>query len=763
MAGIGFKGSHIARINIVNTPLHQRTLAPTTDRDTTLYGVAYQSGAVIQKLELELSGETAPYQIINNSIAVAYPTNTKYKQSVIQNKITEFNSTIEQIPATNSTRYDFSPIGSNPIYGARYDVAGVKNVGFVFHKPQNVYRLVLGSPTSNYQTLSASQTEYLEEITDFRKFNNLVELTVAGGGSFIKGLGVLPQKLESFQLRNLSNLNTSPTLPNTLKYIFLDRLNTSLSSTGLTSNINNLTNLKKLILGTDSGYPTTILTLGTNPNGELLDLSNKPELEDFVCHLNNSEPDGFDIQFPLQPLNVVSILNNPALNVDQAPYLRSLLTSGNTSLRMMSLMSCSNFNPTWNITSDDVKDNAITQFILSNTPITGTIDFSTDDCPTITQFYTSREADGASVVANFNTIKLDGLINTIFIQSHGNTNLTGFTLPIQSTPLLSTLRFYNNQNFSTLSNPTFKSILTGHTSLSTLTIDRLGYLDSNLDLSRLINLSGTISIYASKLSGTLTLPTGRTANGITRLDIYSNTGLTNVLNTSVMNLLTDLRAYDTQINIDFKPLTKIKTIQLYNTKQSIIDLSANDDGVNFFSDMLLYDNVELREIIWTTGVTVGRFGPSGDLNAYNCPILSGFTNIENVGWANQVAGTNIFHVYNTNLNITFPFGINQFYPRQINISNNGMSLANVDATIDSIYQNRDVWSGYTAIRTLNIAGTNAAPSGSYVAPSGYIQADAVTVGNDGTPANALEQVYVLVNQNIDLSTTKKYNWTITTT
>jgi hypothetical protein len=95
------------------------------------------------------------------------------------------------------------------------------------------------------------------------------------------------------------------------------------------------------------------------------------------------------------------------------------------------------------------------------------------------------------------------------------------------------------------------------------------------------------------------------------------------------------------------------------------------------------------------------------------------------------------------------------------VQGNGMNVTNVDGTIDSIYQNSAKWDR-TVVHILNIAGTNATPSGSYAAPSGYIQADGVTNGNDGSPVSAKEQMYVLVNQNVDLTTTKKYNWTITT-
>ena len=78
-----------------------------------------------------------------------------------------------------------------------------------------------------------------------------------------------------------------------------------------------------------------------------------------------------------------------------------------------------------------------------------------------------------------------------------------------------------------------------------------------------------------------------------------------------------------------------------------------------------------------------------------------------------------------------------------------MSVANVDATIDSIYQNRSIYDNITVAKSMNISGTNASPTGTYQAPAGFVLGSA-----DGTPTSALEQVYVLVNN---------YSWTITYT
>ena len=83
-----------------------------------------------------------------------------------------------------------------------------------------------------------------------------------------------------------------------------------------------------------------------------------------------------------------------------------------------------------------------------------------------------------------------------------------------------------------------------------------------------------------------------------------------------------------------------------------------------------------------------------------------------------------------------------------------------EALIDNFYQNRVLRNNALNV-TLSGVG-NAAPSGVYQAPVGYVQAGAGVSGNDGTPSSAKEKIFVLVNQNVDNSTTKKYKYIFTT-
>ena len=88
------------------------------------------------------------------------------------------------------------------------------------------------------------------------------------------------------------------------------------------------------------------------------------------------------------------------------------------------------------------------------------------------------------------------------------------------------------------------------------------------------------------------------------------------------------------------------------------------------------------------------------------------------------------------------------------------NFASFEALIDNFYQNRLL---RNSVLNVNLSGVdNAVPSGVFQAPSGYAQADTGINGNDGTPISAKEQIYVLVNQNVDNSTTKKYKYLFTT-
>jgi hypothetical protein len=95
------------------------------------------------------------------------------------------------------------------------------------------------------------------------------------------------------------------------------------------------------------------------------------------------------------------------------------------------------------------------------------------------------------------------------------------------------------------------------------------------------------------------------------------------------------------------------------------------------------------------------------------------------------------------------------YYRNNNITS-VVTLATVEGNIGRIYSGRANFDA-SILKAFSFP-TGLTLTGTYQAPTGYIQADAVTVGNDGSPANANEELYVLENQNNDNTIVKKYNW-----
>ena len=136
-----------------------------------------------------------------------------------------------------------------------------------------------------------------------------------------------------------------------------------------------------------------------------------------------------------------------------------------------------------------------------------------------------------------------------------------------------------------------------------------------------------------------------------------------------------------------------------------------------------------------------------DFSVYSNSLLTAIT-FQTTG-----AITNTFRANSCGLDITFPLGTKIFCNEAVNgirIQNNGMSVANVDATIDNLYTNRAAFNN-TVNKLLDISGTNGAVTGTYQAPVDYVQG-----GTDGTPASQKEKIYVLKNQTT--AGVLKYKW-----
>lgn len=410
------------------------------------------------------------------------------------------------------------------------------------------------------------------------------------------------------------------------------------------------------------------------------------------------------------------------------------------------------------IVDANISDDLLIFYSYGNT-WTGNITL-TSPHPTLREF---RVGNNASHTVNqqlndHSIVNITGLTQTRIIDLAGS-EVDNLELP---TNTLCTTLIIGGNNLSITTNPNLLSKINAMTGLTTLalgvssngaavigsgqaSVDGFGSNPSFTGLTLLTSLLAN----NCKISGTVTLPTG---NVLSALQLAGNTGLTSIVNLNK---------------------TSIGSLQLVNNTLLTGALSIGNSTAwsNLYLDNLGISsfNVSGR----TSGAAITGFGvtnspnlttiqfpvnPSASHTYRNISINgnSALTTIPNFGKTIPIVNTGfgVFAAQSCALNITFPFGTGSTTEciwRTITIQNNGMSVGNVDATIDNIYQNRSKWNVWNGShpKSMNISGTNASPTGTYQAPAGFVLGS-----NDGTPASAKEQLYVLVNN---------YNWTMTYT
>ena len=142
---------------------------------------------------------------------------------------------------------------------------------------------------------------------------------------------------------------------------------------------------------------------------------------------------------------------------------------------------------------------------------------------------------------------------------------------------------------------------------------------------------------------------------------------------------------------------------------------------------------------------------SGTLPSFaNCTALTTFYCYNNQfsgelpSFANCTALTN-FQCYSNQFSGAAPVFNMSIVATQLQMQLN--LFTSFEALIDNFYQNRVL---RNSVLSVDLSGANnATPSGIFQAPAGYVQADTGVNGNDGTPVSAKEQIFVLVNQNVD--------------
>jgi hypothetical protein len=547
-----------------------------------------------------------------------------------------------------------------------------------------------------------------------------------------------PASLEMIFFRNCSYLDIIVPFPKTVKHISWG-VGDGRAANYFNDAMQHLTDLEDLYFAFDSGYPGIFGFLSTGITG-VLDLTGKNKLKVFTM----VECPGVTIILP-SVLNDIEVFDqrNTGLTVDHIPSFEDILHSPG----LLSFFLVNQSALTWekDFTDSDVGAN-LRWFGLVNIGLNGNITF-TNPHPGITHFWTgseNRSNNNRNELANVDISGINGAVHL---------DLTGCKIEQLVLPVAASLQilFLSGNKLSVSASPNLVSQIRSCISIVNLRLgigsqdiaigqDSIDGFGNDLNLDSLVNMN-TCAISQTKLTGIVTLPN---VAKLTVLECEDNaiTGFSNLSahGTTLINLFLDRCP-----NLAVPGLSALLKVQSFRCRFSglpVIDLSGRTDQ-NVINFLLCNDNTNLTTVILPTALGAAKIGT--DFHFYNSPNLSIMSNLSNLEFSGTATFQRTFHVYNCILlNITFPLGSNNFLPGSILIHNNGMDQANVDATINSLYQNRSKNWGAGA-KTLNISG-NSAPSGAYQAPTGFIQGSA-----DGSSISAKEQVYVLVNN---------YGWTV---
>jgi hypothetical protein len=573
---------------------------------------------------------------------------------------------------------------------------------------------------------------------DLRLFTNLKYI------SLIEGIHTptinikLPNNniLESFYINSTFNTTTlNLVLPSSVKHIGLFGLTTNVQSI-----IQNCINCEVLLFW-DGNFQTNLNTTITG----VFDISFMTKLTDLKLTTNigltsvilpSGKSDWNSVHITLNSYAISSTISTSIIN--------DMITSN--TLKFF------NFGLNLYILNRNIVDTDFinTEYIsIANNSITGDITLTTPR-PKLKQFITSNLSYRAGTQLNSHpNVNITGLTNTESIYLSGS-DISNLELPINTT--ITRLALFDNKlNIAT--NPNIINQINAMISLTDL---RLGNGDdainpglgqtvgfgNNVSLTGLINCT-IIFLDSCGLTGNLTLPN---VSKLIRLTTSGNTGLTNI--TNLLSHSNTLQYFQTINCTSYTfSITNVFTSLIFmsfiNSGITSVDLSGKTIG-SFINRMNIYNCSALTQITFPTTIALSTINSGTLIQIYNNPNLSNIINMENINWS-ATSNNNQFIAYSCSLNITFPLGVNNFIPRVTEIQNNSMNTTNVDATITSIYNNKSKWSVYTT-KNLNISGNNAAATGTYQAPVGF-----VLNTTDGTPASVKEMIYVLVNN---------YSWTI---
>lgn len=492
-----------------------------------------------------------------------------------------------------------------------------------------------------------------------------------------------PANLEILYLRNLSQLAFIAPLPKTLKHITwssADNLDASFYNAALQS----CSELEDLYFTADSIYPNA-MNPGTRGITGILDLTGKQKLK--VITMKDSPAMSWVLPSHVSGMEVFDV-RNANLHSSNIPELEAILVNGKTRAFWIDL----NDNLSWNknFVDQDFADTLL-WFGAIRSGLSGTISLIVPK-PSLIQFAVGNLLPSSANSNVISEVDLSGLMNVNILDLSG-CDIEQLTLPVTNS--MHTLYLFGNK----ISVSANLSLMTQLRSCIGLVDLRLGSgsnpdagqnsadgFGNDLNIETLVNLTAFFAD-ACVLSGMISLPQAST---LTALSVQSNPLVVGFLNleyhaTTLYSINVD-RCSSIQLP-ELNTLQKIASFYARFSGLQTFDISGRSDTVSAIGQLLLNDCPNLSSIILP--VASGAAKCALDFHAFNNPALISITNMENFEYTSDQAAYRRWHVSNCpQLDIAFPFGANSFLPGSIYINNNAMSQANVEATIDSIYQNR---------------------------------------------------------------------------
>ncbi|HTF19351.1 MAG TPA: hypothetical protein VK658_14825 [Chryseolinea sp.] len=480
-----------------------------------------------------------------------------------------------------------------------------------------------------------------------------------------------------------------------------------------------------------------------------LNLSHCPSLR--VLALGNSGLTSLTLH-ATPPLEVLVLLSCTGITTDLQSAINKLFASG---AAVKLILQSNTLTWTRNITASDIPNGmSVVRVLNSSTSVwTGTITLSASRVSLGIFIFGNAPTSvtNPALKNNLSTVDISGLTGLTQIDL-SNCRITDLTLPPAATGVtflgiagnkldttVSTTLIARIQAMTALQELYFSTQITAANNIENGQ-DSTNGLGAGVDFSA---LTVCTSLYATKckLTGTFTAPPN-----VQVLILLDN-------NISGLNgggtAMRQLRMSNNSANVNFASNSRHNLTALFldNTGQTAINVG----GRSITTTIALFtvtNNAALVTLTFPSTAANAVF-VNDILNVTNNPLLTTFTNLTSV---THTASGDAATLFSDNaLNIDFAFGSRaNWNPRVITLANNGMSSANVNANINSIYTNRRNWDivPTTLGKSLTIGGTNGAATGTEVANATYKTGTITGITQAATAVVTVSAIGTLANNDV---------------